>query len=71
MAHCVIEMSMKCLNVIRANPSPFIFIKMHYACECGDLTKNVSRIFKLIIAMTNSKQWPILATQTLFGSEPA
>jgi len=23
-AHCVLEMIMKCLNVIRANPSPFI-----------------------------------------------
>jgi len=44
---------------------------MYYACECGDVTKNISRVTKLIIAMTKSKQWPILATQTLFGGEPA
>ena len=44
---------------------------MHYARESGDLTKNISCVLKLIIAMTSSKQRPILATQTLFGSELA
>jgi len=50
--------------------SPFMS-KMHYVWKCGDLTKNVSRVFKLLIAMINSKQWPIFAIQTVFGSEPA
>ena len=44
--------------------------KMHYVWKCGDLAKNVSRVFKLIIAMINSKEWPFLATLTVFGSEP-
>ena len=26
-AHCVVEMIMKCLNVIRANPSPFMLLR--------------------------------------------
>ena len=51
-------------------------LSLLYVCdalcvEVGDLTKNVSRLFKLIVAMINSKQWPILAIQTVFGSEPA
>jgi len=49
----------------------FYMSKMHYVWKCGDLTKKVSRVFKLIIAMVNSKQWPILAIQAVFGSEPA
>jgi len=50
---------------------PFYVMKMHYGWEYGHLTTNISRVLKLMIAMTNSKQWPILAIQTLFGSEPA
>ena len=45
--------------------------KMQYVCESDVLKKDISHVFKLLIAMTNSKQWPILATQTLFGSEAA
>jgi len=45
--------------------------KMQYVCESDVLMKDVSHVFKLLIVMTNSKQWPILATQTLFESEPA
>ena len=71
MAHCVVKMIMKCLNVRRVNPFPFYMPEMHYVWKCGDLAKNVSRVFKLIIAMINSKQWSILAIQTVFGSEPA
>jgi len=70
-AHCVVEMIMKCLNVRRVNPFPFYMSKMHYVWKCCDLTKNVSLVFKLIIVMINSKQRPILAIQTVFGSESA
>jgi len=70
-AHCVVEMIMKCLNVRHVNPLSFYMSNMHYVWKCGDMTKNVSRVFKLIIAMINSKQWSILAIQTVFGSEPA
>ena len=52
-------------------PLSLFMSKMHYVWKCGDLTKNVSRVFKLLIAMINSKQWPIFAIQTVFGSEPA
>ena len=45
--------------------------KMQYVCESDVLTKDVSHVFKLLIAMTNSKQWPILAIPIVFGSEPA
>ena len=58
--HCCNDYEM--LKCIMRKSLPFYVIKMHQACKCGDLTKNVSRVFKLIIAITNSKQWPILAT---------
>ena len=29
-AHCVVEMIMKCLNVRHVNPFPFYMSKMHY-----------------------------------------
>jgi len=32
---------------------------------CDDLTKNASCIFKPVIAMTNSKQWPIFSHATI------
>ena len=71
MAHCVVEMIVKRLNVRRVHLFPFYMSKMHYVWKCGDLTKNVSHVFKLIIALIYNKQWPILAIQTVFGSEPA
>ena len=45
-AHCVVEMIMKCLYVLCANPSAFYVIKMHYACEGVVLKKDVSRASK-------------------------
>ena len=51
MAHCVVEMIMKCLNVRCVSPFPFYMSKMHYMSKL----QNVSRVFKLIIATINSK----------------
>jgi len=28
MAHCIVEMIMKCLNVLYANPSPFMLLRL-------------------------------------------
>ena len=44
-AYCV-EMIMKCLNVLYANPSPVYFIKMHYTWEGVALKKDLSRVSK-------------------------
>jgi len=46
-------------------------LKLHYASMCDDLTRFVSCIFELVIAVTSSKQWPIFSYTTIFGSEPA
>jgi len=45
-AHCVVEMITKCLDVLCTNPSPFYVINMHYACECVVLKKDTSRVSK-------------------------
>ena len=46
MAHYVVEMIMKGLNVLCENPSPFYVIKMHYTCEGVVLKKDFSRVSK-------------------------
>jgi len=44
--HCVVEMIIKCLDALCANPSTFYVIKMHYACEGVVLKKDASRLSK-------------------------
>ena len=45
-AHFVVEMIMKCLDILCANPFPFYVIKMHYTCEGVVLKKDASRVSK-------------------------
>ena len=65
MAHYVVEMIMKCLNVLCANPSSFLLlrcimrVKVLFEKECFSC-------FKIIVAMTITNQWPILAIRTSF-----
>jgi len=40
---------------------------MQYVCESDVLAIDASHVFKLLIAMTNSKQCPILAAQKYLG----
>ena len=45
-AHCVVEMILKFLNVISTKSLPFYVIKMHYAHEGVVLKKDVFRVSK-------------------------
>jgi len=59
-AHCVVEMIMKCLNVLCANPSPFMLLRCIMRVKVL-FEKGYLSCFKTVVAITISNQWSILA----------